>query len=379
MFASAAPPSPAQSARGPIELAAPPASADVSAGSPAQGGGSYLSNFYSIDDGSTDSSLGLTLGGTLCWFQRFDTRPTAEFDVISEVDVAYGFPGNPGFGVPNGTAATVCIWEDPTDDGDPADAQLLALQATTVLNNDTQTLNVVPIAPVTVRRFFFVGVFLKHNPNKFPASRDINTPSQGRAFFVGTTTLNGPFDPAHLASVGHTPIFSMDTVSGGNLDSVWRVRAVGQGPIVFTYCTPKTNSLGCIPLIAASGIPQVSEFFGFVVSDSNVRNNKPGLLLYGTTGQAALPFQGGTLCVHAPLKRSAARTSGGNAAPADDCSGRFEIDMNAFAKGLYGGSPLPALLVIGTTVDCQWWGRDLGFTPPNNSSLSAGLEYPILP
>ncbi|HTF89595.1 MAG TPA: hypothetical protein VK843_14370, partial [Planctomycetota bacterium] len=99
--------------------------------------GNYLSNFYSIDDGTTDSSLGLSLGGTLCWFQRFDTRPQALFDVIHEIDVAYGFPGNPGFGVNNGTPVTVCVWEDPTDDGDPSDAALLMQISTTVQNNDT--------------------------------------------------------------------------------------------------------------------------------------------------------------------------------------------------------------------------------------------------
>ena len=341
--------------------------------------GNYLSNFYSIDDGTTDSSLGLSLGGTLCWFQRFDTRPQALFDVIHEIDVAYGFPGNPGFGVNNGTPVTVCVWEDPTDDGDPSDAALLMQISTTVQNNDTNVLNPVPITPVTVRGFFFVGAFLQHPIGRFPASRDTGTSSLGRAFFLGTTTFAGAFDPANLLSVGHTQIFSMDTVNGGNLNSVFRVQAVGQGPVITPYCVSKINSLGCTPVIAGTGVPQVSAFYGFVVSSSNVRNNKAGLLLYSVTGFAATPFQGGFLCVAAPVKRSIPRGSGGNPLPANDCSGRYEIDMNAFGRGIYGGSPLPALLVIGTKVDCQWWGRDPGFTAPNNSTLSGGLDYTILP
>jgi hypothetical protein len=102
-------------------------------------------------------------------------------------------------------------------------------------------------------------------------------------------------------------------------------------------------------------------------------------LFYGVTGRLALPFQGGTLCVQFPLKRSPGRSSGGAAPPANDCTGVYEIDMTAFAKGFYGGSPLPALNQAGTTVNCQWWGRDSGFSFPNNTTLSAGVEYLITP
>jgi hypothetical protein len=315
----------------------------------------------------------------LCWFQRFETPLFPGYDLITEVQVAYGFPANPGFGVPDGTAATVCVWEDPTDDGDPVDAVLLVQQATTVQNGDSNFLNSVPIPAVTVQGSFFVGVFLFHTANRFPASRDTATPSSGRAFFVGTTTLGGTFDPAHLASVGHTQIFSLDTASGGSLSSVWRVRALGQGPLTSTYCIPKTNSAGCVPQIAALGVPRASSFFGFVVASFQMRNQKPGLLLYGTTGAAGIPFQGGFLCVNPPLRRSVPRSSGGSALPANDCTGVYEIDMNAFAQGVYGGAPFGALLVAGTTVQCQWWGRDPGFPAPNGSALSNGLQYSVLP
>jgi len=361
--------------------AAPAPNVPAADGLPLGAAGGTDQQLYGIDDGTTDTSLGLTLGGTLCWMQRFDTRPQAEFDLLSEIQVAYGFPGFPGFCVPNGTTATVCVWEDPNDDGDPVDAILLRQQATTVQNADSHFLNPVAIPATTVERTFFVGVFLKHLQNQFPASRDTNTTSQGRAFFLGTVLPNGVFDPANLLAAAHTQIFSMDTAGTppGSLNSVWRLRALGDSPQITTYCTPKVNSLGCTPQISHTGVPRATSFFGFVLRGTQVRNQKVGLLLYGTTGRDNLPFQGGFLCMSVPRRRSVARSSGGTALPTNDCTGVLELDMNAFAHGVYGGTPNAALLVAGNLVDCQWWGRDSGFPAPNNSSLSGGLEYPVLP
>ena len=112
-----------------------------------------------------------------------------------------------------------------------------------------------------------------------------------------------------------------------------------------------------------------------------MRNLKSGLLLYGLSGRAALPFSGGLLCLASPVRRTPAQVAGGNPAPANDCSGTFAIDMNAFASGNWSppGSPHAALLVPGTQVNCQWWGRDQGFPPPNNTTLSDALEYFVGP
>jgi hypothetical protein len=143
-----------------------------------------------------------------------------------------------------------------------------------------------------------------------------------------------------------------------------------------TYCTAKPNSLGCLPAIGFFGCPAASVASGFEVFAGDVRNNKPGVLLYGTSGKATIPFSGGTLCVASPVKRTPAVSSGGNP-PAYVCNGTYSIDMAAFAAGALGGNPEPALSIPGTVVTCQWWGRDHGAS--HGTTLSNGLEYTVIP
>jgi hypothetical protein len=143
-----------------------------------------------------------------------------------------------------------------------------------------------------------------------------------------------------------------------------------------TYCTAKPNSLNCIPRIEVAGTPVAGATSGWEVSAVRVAaGGIPGVLLYTIgSGRNSLPFQCGTLCVGpAGIRRGLPSASSSGTL----CNGRYSIDMNAFASGSLGGNPSAALSVSGTLVHCQWWGRDNGFAPPCNSTLSDGLEYVI--
>lgn len=139
-----------------------------------------------------------------------------------------------------------------------------------------------------------------------------------------------------------------------------------------TYCVAKVNSQGCVPAISTSGTPSASSASAFPIQCANVLSNKPGILIYGAQ-RAATPFQGATLCIAAPVRRTPIQMSGGNPPPAD-CSGVFAFDFNALVR-----AGTDAGLVPGRRVVAQYWSRDV-FDPTGfGSSLSDACEFTIQP
>lgn len=140
------------------------------------------------------------------------------------------------------------------------------------------------------------------------------------------------------------------------------------GATATSYCTPELNSAGCAPRIAFAGMPSASSGASFTISATLVLNQKAGLLFYGPFS-AALPYQGGTLCVAQPMRRTALLQSGGSGLPAADCSGAYALDFNARIQA--GVDPS---LVAGAVVHAQFWYRD-GAQPPGaqNGFTDAGF------
>jgi hypothetical protein len=141
------------------------------------------------------------------------------------------------------------------------------------------------------------------------------------------------------------------------------------------YCTAKVNACGTLPAIGASGAPSASAGSGFTVSTTSSKGTKCGLVLYGDAGpaQPPFPFNGGVLCIAPTVRRSIGICDSTGTPGA--CDGTLALDMNAFATGALGGNPLASLLVPGTQINCQFWGRDT----PGNSLLSDALEYVVGP
>lgn len=122
----------------------------------------------------------------------------------------------------------------------------------------------------------------------------------------------------------------------------------------------------------AAGTYSAGSVGGFVVSAAPALGQKLGILIYGDQGQAAIPFEGGLLCVQSPRRTLPIRSGGTSGL----CDGVFSLDLVAFANGLPGGDPDPLLLSVGTVVDLQWWGRD---TQGTGVLLSNGLEFTVEP
>ena len=131
---------------------------------------------------------------------------------------------------------------------------------------------------------------------------------------------------------------------------------IPRAPLV--YCAPKVNSLGCTPSLTHSGTPSATNPIPFTIGAQLVVSNKPGILIYGYCANDT-PFQGGVLCVGAPIKREPGQYSGGNPPPSD-CSGVFNFDFNSHIQSAQDPG-----LVAGATAYAQYWYRD----PPGSFGI----------
>jgi hypothetical protein len=177
--------------------------------------------------------------------------------------------------------------------------------------------------------------------------------------------LDGVAGPEFLVGCPRSNDFAND---GGKVD-VLRLYPVA--PVV--YCTGKVNSAGCVPSLQVQfGTPDVTAGPAqpFQVRVVNLLNQKNGLFFYGLRASATA-FQGGTLCVGAPTKRTITQGSGGSTS-GSDCTGTMLYDFNALAA-----SGVDPTLVGGQEVFTQAWSRDPA--SPSTTSLSNAMRFVFAP
>ncbi|MBI5435268.1 MAG: PD40 domain-containing protein [Planctomycetes bacterium] len=135
------------------------------------------------------------------------------------------------------------------------------------------------------------------------------------------------------------------------------------------YCTTKQNSAGCTPKIGATGAPRVSGPDAFFVWAYDVLPQKSGLLFWGLQPHGA-PFLGGTLCVKPPLVRSPVMSTH-PLVGLWSCDAAYSYQFRQSEMASHG-------LSAGDTLHAQFWGRDPGFAPPDNVSLSDAIRFTLV-
>gem|GEM_PF-1176884 len=156
--------------------------------------GRFAASTYRFDSGTATGGFGSTASTyDAVWITRFDAVGGA--DAITSVTTPFAYTAV-------GTTATIYIWEDPNDDGNPSDKVLIATVPVDVqsqCNCATPLFNVFTIPqPVPVRGSFFVGFKVPGKNGEFPALYEATTPyaanrSFGRMITSGFDPVASPF------------------------------------------------------------------------------------------------------------------------------------------------------------------------------------------
>lgn len=249
-----------------IQIGSYPGSSSAPASPGGAGGFSieYLPNpnlsACSLDDGESDAVVGVSSApnaGT-CMLGRCGTL--GETARISGVEVAWGGLVNaPSSTLVDGTPVRVALWEDPNDDGRPADAVLIEEVATTIQHHDTDIMNVVPFAAThVVVGYYFVGAMYQNpalpppdhrpfaidwdNADVSPFDPDhLLAPSQARCF-VGWRQ-GAPFNSADLSASGNTS--APTGFAGGVFSGSFESLAYNTLPLIRPICAPEAGRSTC--------------------------------------------------------------------------------------------------------------------------------------
>ena len=161
-------------------------------------------------------------------------------------------------------------------------------------------------------------------------------------------------DRIHIHKQGNSDKFN---------ESVFESPCGGNGPVL--YCQGKASSSGCVAQMTTSDLNAmpVSGANDYTITVEHAEGQRPGLLFSSISGQASIPFQGGTLCMNPPLVRGPVMFTGGTPG---SCNGTFSISM------ANNGATLPFGFDAGTGVRSavQAWIRDGQLPGGSGTTLS---------
>jgi len=170
---------------------------------------------YTIDDGTNETSLGIRDGADIVWLNAFEAKEGAT--TITALATAFGSSQ------PLGSNVEFLLYEDPNDDGDPTDANLLESVTTTTDVSGNADFQIEPIPPTEVEGVFFVAVLVPSTSN-FPAPLDEDS-DQGASWVANADP--GTFDTSDLSGSSNQsqdpPSLTADIGYPGN----WLLRAQG--------------------------------------------------------------------------------------------------------------------------------------------------------
>ena len=168
---------------------------------------------YQLDDGSSEDALGAG-GGEIMWINAFETVEEA----VTINSIASAWAASTADGFPEGGDAEFLLYNDPNNDGDPSDAELITSVSTTVQAPHTDEFTVEEISPTSVEGVFFVAAVVGYEDGQFPAPLDEGS-SQGASWIVG----GGSVDTGDLSNNELGP----DNIDALGFPGNWLLRADG--------------------------------------------------------------------------------------------------------------------------------------------------------
>ncbi|MEO1696989.1 MAG: hypothetical protein AAFU73_06820 [Planctomycetota bacterium] len=331
-----------------------------------------LPNCYGYDTGVADASFGFECGSTasLDWMMLNAYEAENGTDILLELSAQFGDPASGSGGYDPSAAIEWAIWNDPNDDGDPIDAELLWSATDTVGSAlDSGAFKTIAVPEITVNGTFFVGILFDENLDVGggrPMSLDTSVPFAGSSWvgYQNSGACDREIDLSDLSTVNGLHPTSTTTAfwsTPGN----WMIRARSWtcdcgDPI--RYCESAPNSVSALGARIFTNQSISIAANDLVISAIDVPPLQNAIIV-SASDKIQLPLSDGFLCVvGTPIYRLEVLQS--------DASGRLDYSFDqTFLLPGYTVAP-------GQTWNFQYWYRD---TIGSGANLSNAVAVTFCP